>query len=134
MENRIETVLAQYNQRAAHEAVLLRDLSLEEMMQRVDEFLISIGSGTGTLLNTLIKSAKARTVLELGTSYGHSTIFFAEAVRATGGRVISVDISAAKQHYAREQLAAAGLEPFVEFRTGDARDVIASLRGRSISC
>ena len=134
MENRIETVLAQYDQRAAHEAVLLRDLSLEEMMQRVDEFLISIGSGTGTLLNTLIKSAKARTSLELGTSYGHSTIFFAEAVRATGGRVISVDISAPKQHYAREQLAAAGLEPFVEFRTGDARDVIASLRGRSISC
>jgi predicted O-methyltransferase YrrM len=129
MENRIETVLAHYDQRAAHEALIMRNLSLEEMTQRVDEFLISIGSDTGTLLNTLIKSAKCHTVLELGTSYGHSTIFFAEAVRTTGGRVISIDISAPKQRYAREQLSAAGLESLVEFVTGDARDVVASLSG-----
>jgi predicted O-methyltransferase YrrM len=41
--------------------------------------------------------------------------------------VISIDIHADKQCYAREQLSAAGLESLVEFRTGDAPDVIASL-------
>ena len=102
-------------------------LPLEEVMRRVDEFLISIGPDTGTLLNILIKAARAQTILELGTSYGHSTIFLAEAARASGGRVISLDVSADKQRYAREQLAAAGLESFVELRTGDARDIIASL-------
>jgi predicted O-methyltransferase YrrM len=129
MDSRIESVLATYDQRAAREAMLMRDLSLEEMMQRVDEFLISIGSDTGTLLNILIKSMKARAILELGTSYGHSTIYLAEAARATGGHVISIDINSSKQHYAREQLAAAGLDPFVELMAGDAREVIASLRG-----
>ena len=127
MDRRVKAVLAEYDRRSAREAALMNALPLEEVMRRVDEFLISIGPDTGTLLNILIKAARAQTILELGTSYGHSTIFLAEAARASGGRVISLDVSADKQRYAREQLAAAGLESFVELRTGDARDIIASL-------
>src|ERR1700761_7851689 len=72
---------------------------------------------------------RARTIVELGTSYGHSTVFLAEAARASNGKVISIDISADKQRYAQEQLTAAGLGSFVEFRTGDAREIIPSLAG-----
>jgi predicted O-methyltransferase YrrM len=127
LEPRIEAVLAAYNRRSERETALMSELPVEEVMRRVDEFLISIGPDTGTLLNILIKAARAKTILELGTSYGHSTVFLAEAACATGGHVISLDVSADKQRYAREQLAAAGLESFVELRTGDAREVIASL-------
>ena len=127
LDGKVEAVLAGYERRSEREAAVMNQLPFDEVMRRVDEFLISIGRETGILLNMLIKAARAQTVLELGTSYGHSTIFLAEAARATSGRVISIDVSADKQRYAREQLAAANLESFVELRTGDARDIIVSL-------
>jgi predicted O-methyltransferase YrrM len=127
LDSRVEAVLAEYDRRSKREMALMNQLPPEEVMRRVDEFLISIGPDTGILLNVLIKAAGARTILELGTSYGHSTVYLAEAARMSGGRVISLDVSADKQRYAREQLAAADLESFVELRTGDARDIIASL-------
>jgi predicted O-methyltransferase YrrM len=129
MDSRVEAVLAEYDERAAREWALMRDMSLEETMQRVDEFLISIGPDTGTLLNVLIKGARSRTIVELGTSYGHSTVFLAEAARVGDGHVISIDVSAAKQRYAREQLAEAGLDAVVEFVNGDAREVLAAMPG-----
>ena len=129
MDSEIEAVLARYDQRAAKELAVMQQLSSDELMSRVDEFLISIGPDTGTLLNVLIRSRRARTILELGTSYGHSTIFLAEAARGGNGKVISIDIKADKQAYAYEQLEAAGLDPFVEFLTGDACEIIPSVTG-----
>jgi predicted O-methyltransferase YrrM len=127
LDRKVDAVLAGYNRRNERETALMNQLPPEEVMRRVDEFLISIGPDTGALLNILIKAARAQTILELGTSYGHSTIFLGGAARACGGRVISLDVSADKQRYAREQLSAANLESFVEMRTGDARDLIPSL-------
>jgi predicted O-methyltransferase YrrM len=127
MDSKIEAVLARYHERAAKELAVMQALSPDELMKRVDEFLISIGPDSGAVLNILAKSSRARTILEIGTSYGYSTVFLAEAARANEGKVISLDISADKQRYAREQLTAAGLAPFVEFMTGDAREIIASL-------
>jgi predicted O-methyltransferase YrrM len=129
MDDKVKAVLAQYDQRAAEELALMQDLSSEELSRRVDEFLISIGPDTGTLLNIIVRSMRARTILELGTSYGHSTVFLAEAARSNNGKVITIDVKADKQRYAREQLVAAGLDSFVEFLTGDAREIVPSLPG-----
>jgi predicted O-methyltransferase YrrM len=129
MDKKVEAVLAGYDERAAKELAIMRELTTEELLRRVDEFLIPIGPDTGRLLNTLIKSQPARTILELGTSYGYSTVFLAEAARAARGKVISVDISAEKQRYAKEHLIAACLDEVVEFVTGDARELIGSLTG-----
>jgi predicted O-methyltransferase YrrM len=129
MDNAIKAVLDQYDRRAARERALMEKLTPEQIMQRVDEFLIPVGPDTGNLMNILVKGTLARNILELGTSYGYSTLFLAEAARATAGRVVSVDVSAEKQAYAREQIAAAGLESYVDFRTDDARQIIASLPG-----
>ena len=104
-------------------------MSEDEETRRRDDSLLSIGPYTGRLINTLIKGSKARNILEIGTSYGHSTVFLAEAARATGGRVITIDCAANKHDYARKKLAKAGLAQHVEFRLGDAGDVIASLSG-----
>jgi predicted O-methyltransferase YrrM len=129
MDSRVEAVLAEYDERAAREWALIRDMPLEETIRRVDEFLISIGPDTGTLLNVLIKGARSRSIVELGTSYGHSTVFLAEAARACDGHVVSIDVCAQKQRYAREQLAEAGLDAVVDFVTGDAREVLAAMPG-----
>jgi predicted O-methyltransferase YrrM len=56
-------------------------------------------------------------------------VFLAEAAAVTGGRVITIDVSADKQRHAHAKLVAAGLESAVDFCTGDAREIIASLVG-----
>ena len=129
MDDAVETVLAEYDQRGAKEFQLRDHMSEEEWMSHRDDFLISIGRHTGQILNILIKGAKARNILEIGTSYGHSTVWLAEAARATGGKVITIDEKAYKQEYARGMIARAGLAAQVDFRLGDAREIISALPG-----
>ncbi|HXX44644.1 MAG TPA: class I SAM-dependent methyltransferase [Candidatus Acidoferrales bacterium] len=129
MDEAVEAVLAEYDQRGVEEFELRDHMSEDEWMSHRDDFLISIGRHTGQLLNILIKGAKARNILEIGTSYGHSTVWLAEAARATGGTVFTIDEKANKQEYARGILARAGLVAHVDFRLGDAREMIAALPG-----
>jgi predicted O-methyltransferase YrrM len=118
----------QYERRGADEMKRMQELSPAEFTKRIDEFLQAVGPATGQLID-LIKEAKARTILELGTSRGYSTVWLAEAARATGGKAISVDVHAGKQEYARTPLSRAGLAEFAEFKLGDARKAIAALPG-----
>lgn len=129
MDAAVAAVLAEYDRRSAEEFKLRSENTMDEWEARRDEFLIAVGPATGQLLNILLKAAKARTILELGTSYGYSTVWLAEAARSTGGKVITCDLAANKQNYARAMLAKAGLSEHVEFRLGDAVATIASLKG-----
>jgi predicted O-methyltransferase YrrM len=129
MDAGIQEVLAEYEKRGAEEFKLQSLGTMDEWLARRDEFLISVGPATGQLLNILAKSIKAKTILELGTSYGYSTVWLAEAARATGGRLVTIDKVANKHNYARSMLARAGLTKQVEFRLCDALDVIDALNG-----
>ena len=129
MNESIKSVLAEYDRRGAEEWKLRNHMSEDEWMSHRDEFLISIGRHTGRLLNILIKGAMARNILEIGTSYGHSTVWLAEAAAAIDGRVVTIDCAANKQEYARAMIEKAGLATQVDFQLGDARDLIESLRG-----
>ena len=53
--------------------------------------------------------------------------WMAEAARATGGKVITLDLKAEKQAYARTMLEKSGLLDYVEFRCGDALNLIAQM-------
>jgi predicted O-methyltransferase YrrM len=125
MRDPVWTVLEEYEARAQREQQLWSTLSAEESLRRRDEMLLPVGRATGTLMNLLVKEAEARRILEVGSSYGYSTTWLAEAARAVGGQVVSLELQAAKIEYARAQLARAGLARYVEFRVGDA---LASLR------
>ncbi len=128
MENfdkKIKAVLAGYHQRMEAEAALAASLSDIERTMRIDEFLLPVGAETGGFLNMLAKSAKAKSILEIGTSYGYSTVWLAEAARANGGRLITLEISPEKAGYARQKIREAGLAEVVEFRVGDALESIA---------
>jgi predicted O-methyltransferase YrrM len=116
VDSRVEAVLAEYEKRAADENA--RQAAGEKIP--IDELLITIGRPVATFLTVLIKETKARSILELGTSYGNSTVWLAEAARATDGHVVSLDIAGYKQEYARGMLERAGLSEFVELRTCDA--------------
>jgi len=95
--------------------------------QIIDQMLLPVGPESGRLINILARSLKTPRILELGTSFGYSGIWLADAARATGGRLVTMDVSAEKSAYAGEMSKKAGLAEFVDFRVGDAVEMIAKL-------
>jgi predicted O-methyltransferase YrrM len=81
----------------------------------------------GRLLWFLTQAVGARSVVEVGTSRGVSTLWLADAARGTGGRVLSLDTDAAAQQHARASVTAAGLADYVEFRVADGGAALAGL-------
>jgi predicted O-methyltransferase YrrM len=123
----VQNVLTEYRQRMQSEAAIRKSLSRQEWLRRRDEFLLDVGESAGMLMNLLIRESKAKTILEVGTSYGYSTLWLAEAARATEGKVITLDLSAEKQRHAQAMLRKAGLDRYAEFRCGDAIVLIEEL-------
>src|SRR5689334_3156690 len=101
MDATVEKVLREFEKRAATESEQMRQMDASQMQQHLDELLLSVGPATGQLINLLVKETNARSILEVGSSYGYSTVWLAEAARETGGRVISLEIHVQKQEHAR---------------------------------
>jgi predicted O-methyltransferase YrrM len=129
MDQAVRDVLSEYESRAREEWAVMERLPSGEMLSRLDEFLLFIGPNTGKLLHLIATAAKSQVLLEIGTSYGYSTIWLADAARETGGRVHSLELSSKKVEHARSRLRAAGLEAYVEFHVGDALTTLAALPG-----
>ena len=91
--------------------------------------MLNITPETGRLLWILARSARATRILEVGTSNGYSTIWLADAARATGGRVTTLELNPAKVKLARENLARAGLADRVEVLEGRALDSLGTRPG-----
>jgi len=92
-----------------------------------DRRLLAVGPDTGRLINALVKGLRAQHILELGTSYGYSGIWLAEGARAVGGRLTTMELQDYKSAYAREMAMKAGLAEHVDFKIGDAVQMIAEL-------
>lgn len=90
---------------------------------------LQAGPEVGGFLNLLIRLLGARTVVEVGTSYGYSALWMGEAARDTGGRVIGIEYYAAKCARARELVDLAGLSGVVTVRQGDALEIVGELDG-----
>ena len=78
------------------------------------------------LLAMLVRAIAARSVLEIGTSNGYSTIWLADAVTWTGGRVTSVDNDPSVLAVADQNLIDAGVRGVVDLVTADGGAHLAS--------
>jgi predicted O-methyltransferase YrrM len=81
----------------------------------------------GRFLWFLAQAVSARTILEIGTSRGVSTLWLADAARATGGHVVSLDTDSDAQQHARATVEEAGLAELVTFRVADGGEALAEL-------
>lgn len=78
----------------------------------------------------ICRAIGARTIVELGTSFGVSTLYLAAAVRDNGGgKVIGTEWEAAKAEQARKNYAAAGLSDFIDLRVGDLNETLKRIEG-----
>jgi predicted O-methyltransferase YrrM len=91
---------------------------------RLDRYR-NVEPATARLLAVLVRATRACAVLELGTSNGYSTLWLADAVVATGGRVSSVDVDAGRSAQAAQNLARAGLSERVDLQVADAAEALA---------
>jgi predicted O-methyltransferase YrrM len=82
----------------------------------------------GKMLHLIAKMAGARSILELGTLGGYSTIWLAKALPA-GGRLVTIEADPGYAETARANVEAAGLAALVEVRTGAALDTLPHLDG-----
>lgn len=126
---RVQAVFDRYQKRADAEHNEMQALGSAGMARR-DEFLLPIGIDAGRFLHSLVLARKPARIFEVGTSYGYSTLFLADAASTYGGSVVTLDLAAGKQRYAKLQMESAGLESHVEFRNGDAVDLINKDKGR----
>lgn len=129
MDRAVETVIGQYEERERAENKLKREIDFDHDHSRRDEFLLSVGRTSAELISILAKALKPKTILEVGGSYGYSTLWLADAAQAVGGKLITLEIHPRKQQQSREAIARAGLSSAVDFRLGDARQLIAELPG-----
>ena len=123
----IERVLADFERRADEEQ--RRTLAPGSPGANLDDLLLSVGREAGMLLYLLATGAQSRRILELGTSYGYSTVWLGAAARATGGKVMSLELKDFKIDAARQALTRAGLSSRVEFHAGDCLDTLKTLPG-----
>jgi len=82
--------------------------------------MLNITRDTGEFLSVLVRATAARRILEIGTSNGYSTLWLAEAARATGGAVTTVESSAYKLGLASVNFARSGLASFITLVHDDA--------------
>ncbi|MFD7528229.1 O-methyltransferase [Streptomyces sp. NPDC059849] len=87
---------------------------------------MQVAANQGKLLNLLARLQGARTVLEIGTLGGYSTIWLARAL-PEGGKVVTLEADPAYAEVARANIERAGLADVVEIRIGRALDTLPEL-------
>jgi len=115
----VADVYAGYAQRLAEEQSRMANMGNELFALR-DEFLLPVGPEVGWFLHCLVLAKRPARILELGTSYGYSTLFLADAAREVGATLITMDLADYKQAEAQANIERAGLADVVDFRLGDA--------------
>jgi predicted O-methyltransferase YrrM len=81
-------------------------------------------------LHAIVVAGGYQSVLEIGVSYGYSTLHYAHAMRLTGGHVHAVEADARKYEHASRNLNEAGLSDFVTLHLGRAQEVLPMLKAR----
>jgi len=105
--------------------VLGRKPSFTDQYRRVADLSIPVSAEQGVFAYLVARSICARRIVEFGTSFGVSAIYFASAIRDNGGGiVIGSEFIPSKAERARANIEEAGLTQFVEIRVGDAMETL----------
>jgi predicted O-methyltransferase YrrM len=83
----------------------------------------------GELLYHIAFSANAKVIVEIGTSYGFSGLFWGAALQQTGGKLHTIDIAEKKFNSSKETFAKAGLAGVIVNHLGDAQEVLKTIAG-----
>jgi predicted O-methyltransferase YrrM len=100
-----------------------------ETLRAPGRFYANIDTAEGAWLRDLTKSLKVKRALEIGTSTGYSGIWIALGLRDSGGKLVTLEISARRHAQAQENFRATGLEGLIEARLGNALAEVPKVEG-----
>lgn len=83
----------------------------------------------GELLHHIALASNAKLIVEVGTSYGFSGLFWGAALLKTGGKLHTIDISDKKYNASRAAFVKAGLGDVIVNHLGDARALLHTIAG-----
>jgi predicted O-methyltransferase YrrM len=89
-----------------------------------DQRYLSVSPEDGRLFRQLTEAIGARRVVEIGTSTGYSGLWFALALRTTGGKLITHELDENRAEAARRNFKEAGVEDLVTVIVGDAHELV----------
>lgn len=96
--------------------------TLKEMQQ--GSRYLNVSNTDGRLLRMLAESANAKTIVEIGTSTGESGMWFALALRSTGGHLFTHEIDEGRAKTAQDNFQKAGVQDLVTVIQGDAHETV----------
>ena len=110
------------------------DLSWDGLDEAANRFMadkmVALEPIKAEFCHLMCRALRAKRVVEVGTSFGVSTLYLADAVRANGGGVvIGTEYEPAKAAQARANFEAAGLAEFIDLREGDLRETLKVIEG-----
>ena len=116
---------------------ILEELELQSHLEKTRQVsvepqdrMLAITKETGELFNMILHIKKAKTVLEIGTSTGYSTIWCAEAIKNQSGKIITIEQNISKIKRAKDNFRKANLDNFITILEGTAMQILTELKLR----
>lgn len=110
---------------------LIKDenLKLEEFRNKcIERKLPIIHKEVGQFIKLMIQQLNAKSIIEVGTNVGYSSIFMSNVMN-NQGKVITLERSEKFYHEAIENIKDFGLEKNIEVHLGDAVDILDQING-----
>lgn len=95
----------------------------------LEDFIPVVDDDVARFLSTVLRIARPKRVLEIGTSIGFSASSIAALLREYGGRLTTLEYDARVAEQAQRNFTRLGLEDVIELVQGDARAVLPALEG-----
>jgi predicted O-methyltransferase YrrM len=99
---------------------------LEELRKTRDDHW-QIPRAEGEMLHHIALTSHARTIVEVGTSYGFSGLFWSRALKQTGGHLHTIDRDPKKFESSKQTFQRAGVSDVVTNYLGDAQGILATM-------
>ena len=120
MRENIKSVLRKLGKRSELE-------KSEKIQVNHDERMLTISNETGEFFNILLKAMKAKKILEVGMSVGFSTLWFADAILANNGKIVTIEENQDKITRAKKNFEEAGVSAQIEIQEGKALQILHKL-------
>ena len=94
-----------------------------------DKGQLAVSEEDGRFLRLLIASSSRKRALEIGGASGYSAIWMAQGLRATGGKLVTIEYDPVRAKELAENIKRAGFSDIVQVVAGDAFAEIPKLQG-----
>jgi len=121
LNKKIAIVLQSLEKRSNYEEKHYKKIPREKRM-------LAITKDTGIFYNILLKTHKPKKILEIGTSVGYSTLWFADAIIGKNSKIITIEQNPKKITIAQKNFHKSGVSKMIEIKEGMAKDVLLELK------